>query len=337
MNKGIVTLSAAAVISSAFASPALADTYIVKSGDSLSKIASAHHITVAKLKQMNKLSSDSLRINQKLTVPDTKVTLKKTNSVTYTVTKGDSLIKIANKYSLTLAELKKLNNLKTASIYIGQKLIISQTKEKTVVTLPKPANTEGKTESSAYLVKSGDSLWKIASQFKTSPQSIIDFNHLKTDALTVGQSLLIPKSGTAPAPAPAPPAEAKPNPLPAKDASSVIAMAKKMIGVPYSWAGASPDGFDCSGFIYYVFKNSGYQISRVSAATYYDLGKSVAAPKPGDLVFFSTNPASSVLISHMGIYIGNGQFIHASSSKGVQISSLSMSYYQTRFAGYRSL
>ncbi|SFC23519.1 peptidoglycan endopeptidase LytE [Bacillus sp. OV322] len=335
MNKGIVTLSAAAVISSAFASPALADTYIVKSGDSLSKIASAHHITVTKLKQMNKLTSDSLRINQKLTVPDNKITIKKANAVTYTVAKGDSLIKIANKYSLTLAELKKLNNLKTASIYIGQKLIISQTKQTTVLTLPKPANTEGKTESSAYLVKSGDSLWKIASQFKTSPQSIIDFNHLKTDALTVGQSLLIPKSGTAPAPAP--PAEAKPNPLPAKDASSVIAMAKKMIGVPYSWAGASPDGFDCSGFIYYVFKNSGYQISRVSAATYYDLGKSVATPKPGDLVFFSTNPASSALISHMGIYIGNGQFIHASSSKGVQISSLSMSYYQTRFAGYRSL
>ncbi|WP_419882306.1 LysM peptidoglycan-binding domain-containing protein [Peribacillus sp. B-H-3] len=335
MNKGIVTLSAAAVISSAFASPALADTYIVKSGDSLSKIASTHHITVAKLKQMNKLTSDSLLINQKLAVPDTKITIKKTNAVTYTVAAGDSLIKIANKYSLTLAELKKLNNLKTASIYIGQKLIISQTKKTTVLTPPKPPNTEGKSENSAYIVKSGDSLWKIASQFKTSPQSIIDYNHLKTDALTVGQNLLIPKSGTATAPAPPP--EAKPDPLPVKDASSVIATAKKMIGVPYSWAGASPGGFDCSGFIYYVFKNSGYQISRVSAATYYDLGKTVSAPKPGDLVFFSTNPASSALISHMGIYIGDGQFIHASSSKGVQISSLSMSYYQTRFAGYRSL
>lgn len=119
-------------------------------------------------------------------------------------------------------------------------------------------------------------------------------------------------------------------------ADSIIATAKKYIGVPYKWAGSTPSGFDCSGFVQYVFKAHGISLNR-TAASQYKHGTFVSKSnlQPGDLVFFQNTYKAG--ISHVGIYIGDGKFIHSSSSKGVVISNLSSSYYVSHYYGARRI
>lgn len=116
-------------------------------------------------------------------------------------------------------------------------------------------------------------------------------------------------------------------------ADKIIATAKRYIGVPYVWGGATPSGFDCSGFVQYVFKAHGIVLPRTSKEQY-TVGKYVSKAnlRPGDLVYFNTSGSG---VSHLGIYIGNNQFIHSSSSKGVTITSLSNSYWSARYLGAR--
>ena len=113
---------------------------------------------------------------------------------------------------------------------------------------------------------------------------------------------------------------------------SLMNEAKKMIGVPYKWGGTTPSGFDCSGFIFYVYDKAGYDISRNSAQGYFDRSYYVDKPQVGDLVFFKNTYKQG--ISHVGIYVGNNQFINASSS-GVEITSLGNSYWSKYFDSYK--
>lgn len=116
----------------------------------------------------------------------------------------------------------------------------------------------------------------------------------------------------------------------------IVAKSKQYIGVPYVWGGTTPNGFDCSGFTQYVFKACGVTIPR-TCESQYALGTYVSKSnlKPGDLVFFY-NTAKTTL-GHVGIYIGDGKFIHASSSKGVTISDLYSSYYVNIYYGAQSV
>ena len=118
----------------------------------------------------------------------------------------------------------------------------------------------------------------------------------------------------------------------------IISFAKTLIGVPYVWGGNSPsEGFDCSGFVKYVFDHFNVSLPRVAQQQYdYSTKLNKSDLKAGDLVFFSS--ASSSAVEHVGIYIGNSDgytdaFIHASSSSGVIVSSLSQDYYTTYFYG----
>ncbi len=109
------------------------------------------------------------------------------------------------------------------------------------------------------------------------------------------------------------------------NSSQLVNTAKSVIGTKYVYGGTSTKGFDCSGFIGYVYKQSGVYLPRTSAAMY-STGTSVAKKnlQAGDLVFFNTSGKG---VSHAGIYIGNGKFAHSSSSKGVSIAKLNDPYY----------
>lgn len=114
-------------------------------------------------------------------------------------------------------------------------------------------------------------------------------------------------------------------------ASAIITTAKKYIGVKYVWGGTTPSGFDCSGYTQYVFAQHGISLPRVSRDQY-ARGTAVSFEnlKAGDLVFFSLD--GDKVIDHVGIFIGDGQFINASSSKGVTIYSMS-SYWKSHYIG----
>lgn len=119
----------------------------------------------------------------------------------------------------------------------------------------------------------------------------------------------------------------------------LVEFSKKYIGYPYVWGGTSPSGFDCSGFTTYVYKQFGYSLNRTANAQASN-GYAVSRENliPGDLVLFTRTYSSSVPVTHVGIYIGNGQFIHAAnSSTGVVISSLTEGYYASRYYGARRI
>ena len=122
-----------------------------------------------------------------------------------------------------------------------------------------------------------------------------------------------------------------PSPVYSSKANAIIATANQYIGVKYVYGGTTPSGFDCSGFTQYVFAKNGLSLPRVSRDQY-KLGTSVSFSnlKAGDLIFFSL--AKNGVIDHVGISVGNGQFINASSSKGVTIYTLG-TYWKSAFVG----
>ncbi|MFJ7182879.1 C40 family peptidase [Lysinibacillus xylanilyticus] len=169
-----------------------------------------------------------------------------------------------------------------------------------------------------YTVKSGDSLSKIGSQYGVSYQTLMKWNNLSTTSIRIGQKLNInaPLVSTT-----------KPKPT-----TNLVQIAKRQLGVKYKFGGNKPStGFDCSGYVTYVFNNAGISTARKSAAGFYNTAKKVKSPQVGDLVFFSNTYKAG--ISHVGIYLGNNQMISASDS-GVSIANINSSYWKKHFTGY---
>ena len=122
-------------------------------------------------------------------------------------------------------------------------------------------------------------------------------------------------------------------------ADQAVELALSYVGYPYVYGGSSPKGFDCSGFTSYVYKQFGISLNR-SAANQLDNGTPVAMSEllPGDLVLFKKAGTGSKRASHVGIYIGNHQFVHASTyGVGVIVNDLSDAYYTTGFVGGRRI
>lgn len=113
----------------------------------------------------------------------------------------------------------------------------------------------------------------------------------------------------------------------------IMSTAQSYMGVPYVFGGTSPSGFDCSGYVQFVFANAGVYLPRMADAQF-EVGTPISSSDliPGDLVFFSTYTYGA---SHVGIYVGDGNFIHASSSRGVTISSLYGDYWVSTYIGAR--
>ncbi|MDQ0257228.1 peptidoglycan hydrolase-like protein with peptidoglycan-binding domain [Evansella vedderi] len=128
-------------------------------------------------------------------------------------------------------------------------------------------------------------------------------------------------------------ASAEPDSVTAFNVLNLIADAGTYIGTPYLWGGTTGAGFDCSGFIQYIFRKNGVLLPR-TVAQQWNATTTVSKPRVGDIVYFETYRTGP---SHNGIYIGNNQFIHSGSSTGVTISSLSNSYWSARYLGAKRI
>lgn len=155
------------------------EIYTVKKGDSLWKIANKYNTTVEKLKSANNLKTNTLSVGQKLAIPS--ISVSPEVSDTYIVQKGDSLCSIANKFNMTVSELKNLNNLTNNLLSIGQVLKI------------KNSSNNGK---KTYTVQKGDSLWVIANKYGITTEELKSYNNLTSNLLSIGQVLKIPQGKT---------------------------------------------------------------------------------------------------------------------------------------------
>lgn len=249
----------------------------------------------------------------------------------YIVKQGDTLWQIAQKNKTTVSKLKEINNLESDFLKIGQKLLLqNSSNENTPLTETSSPSTQAISDQDIiYIVQSGDNLWKIANEYNTTVNNLMQINNLNSDRLYIGQQLLISNVVN--------PIQESPSragtPV---SGDRVIAYAAQYLGTPYKFGGQGPSGFDCSGFVKYVFNRFNINLNRTAADQY---KHGIPVPKDelqvGDLVFF----ASKKTIDHVGIYSGNGNFIHSSSpsSGGVIYSSLSENYYAKSYVGAKRI
>lgn len=148
------------------------EVYTVKSGDTLYSIARKYNLSVDELKKINNLTSNTLSIGQKLNVSTPQVDTE----TTYTVVKGDTLYGIANKFGVSVNNLKTANNLTNNTLSIGQVLKIPSTTASNVT----------------YTVKKGDTLYGIANTYNTTVNALKTLNNLTSNTLSIGQTLILP-------------------------------------------------------------------------------------------------------------------------------------------------
>ncbi len=350
--------------------------YTVGNGDMLFTIARKEHVSLKELMKLNKIgATDIIKPGQKLKIPLTEsekrmvANAKKADAkrkklskiyrvekrvVKYKVKHGDTLWKIAKKYGVKTTDIRRLNNMSRKSV-IHKNMVLIVKKETRVV--PKEINK-------TYIVKRGDTLWKIAKKHKVSISDIKKWNGLgKKSVLRKGMKLTLKipnnkamKGGRVKAAKKTRVAKKKKSTKKKKrryasskkkrhnnamdiftshsNNADVIRIAKRYLGKRYVWGAEGPNKFDCSGFTQYVMKKSkGVKIPRISRRQAY-YGKYVSRRnlKPGDLIFFDTSRRRRGYVNHVGIYIGNNKFIHASSARHrVVITSLERPFYRARF------
>ncbi len=307
--------------------------HTIKNGETLYTIAHKNHTTIEEVRKVNGLKKgDNLKIGRVLKVPkDTyspnkkKKIAKKTNtkkstkSAKYAIKNGDTLFTIARKHHTTIEEVKKANGLKKGdTLKLGRVLKVpkntyfpDKTKRIAKVTNTKKSKNKRivqKTKKSRQDKKLAKALMNIKSKKIAKKGQKFSMSDIFYSGKSKGRS------------------------------SKMTKLAKKKLGKRYVWgAVGQKNTFDCSGFTSYVCKKNGITIPRTSRAqsTY---GKYVSRSnlKPGDLIFFDTSKRRKGYVNHVGIYLGNDRFIHASSAKKkVVITRLGKSFYSKRYKGAR--
>ncbi|MHB0912961.1 MAG: C40 family peptidase [Armatimonadota bacterium] len=237
------------------------------------------------------------------------------------VRKGDTLYKLAKKYNTTVASIKKANRLNSSTIRVGQSLVILG-----------EAATYGHVKSGKLELKENgkviatlDSKVRFVVIEKSDGKYRVKLDNGKTGWVLADKVAI----------------EENRQPLPVSDTYSfqrgIVQTAYAYRGTRYRRGGTGRNGFDCSGFTSFLYSTKGVKLPH-SAAGQFKCGKAVdkSSLVPGDLVFFQNTYKRG--ISHVGIYVGNGKFVHASTSRGgVREDSLNADYYRRKYAGARRI
>ena len=229
-----------------------------------------------------------------------------TKTTKHTIKKGDTLTSIAKKNKTTVSAIAKANGIKTThSLKLGK-----------VLKVPTKATTTKKRKKKRVASRSRSSERQLANTLNSV--KFKKANAKKSNKFSISD-ILFSSKGT-------------------KQSKKMITLAKGKLGKRYVWgATGGKNTFDCSGFTKYVCNKNGISIPRTSIMQSKH-GKYVSRKnlKPGDLVFFDTSKRRKGYVNHVGIYIGNNKFIHASSAKKkVVITSLNKNFYSKRFKGGR--
>lgn len=279
---------------------------------------------------------------------------------TYTVKNGDNLWEISKKFNVSIEDIKRLNNLNNDKLKIGMKLEIPNNPAKKINNKNNKNQVKNKGMTTKYhTVKKGENLFRIAMKYNISVDEIKRLNNMNDDKLTIGQKLIVKKaenhmentSTRADDRVPLITSASIDKELKAEEIEDlkanedltklniterILLFAKKMLHLPYRFGGNGLSGLDCSFFVKKVYSMVGIDLPR-SAREQFTQGVNIDKNelKPGDLVFFRTY---AKFPSHVGIYLGDNLFIHASSkSKKVTIDSLEAPYYLKRYIGAKRI
>lgn len=293
--------------------------YKVKSGDSLYKIAHKNKTTITKIRKANGIKKgEVLKLGKVIKVPKTvtsskkkkrvvrKSSKKKSTTLTkYRIKKGDTLSSIARKNHTTVAKLRKVNGLKKSStIKLGKTLKVPQNK-KTIKYAKVKKNISNK---------------KLAASLSRLDTISLETGKTKKRKKFAFSDIFVNKNGKN-----------------AEKLKKITTLAKKKLGKRYVWgASGTKNTYDCSSFTKYVYRNVGVTIPRTSI-NQSKFGKYVKRNelKKGDLIFFDTSKRRKGYVNHVGIYLGDNKFIHASSAKKKVVVSNLSKFYGQRYKGAR--
>jgi len=319
--------------------------HVVVSGDTVLDLATRYQVTPEDIVAGNQLAdANALQVGQRLVIPDgpvgardappaePKPLQKPLAPIKYQVASGDTLSGIAQKFGISMQSVVWANPTlaNPERLQIGQALV-----------LPPVSGV-------LHTVSAGDTVNGVAARYDASSAEIIKVNSLQEPyTLSIGQLLIVPggqpPAAVAASPLPAPAPKPAPAPAPAQAVAAVQSsglgptaanVAMRYLGYRYTWAGASPStGFDCSGLTSYAYRQAGRPIPRDLWGQLSSGSRvSRAGLQVGDLVFFQNTYTAG--LSHVGIYVGGGRFVHASSpTTGVITSSLSDAYWSARYLG----
>lgn len=334
------------------------NVYYVKKGDTLSSISKKTGLSIDEIKKINNLSDNKLSVGQKLILYQEKKILETETQQVFVLSqkeeiendnsddiadlpskivinkyhkikKGETLASIAKKYSTSVASIKKLNNLKSNTIHPGRTIIVAKIVKEIPPVIVNPTPIAPVSPKIYYNVKIGDTIESIASKFGISVAALKETNLLYDGRIKVGQTLVIPQiadiNETTVVDTSVSEKE-KTNHTSTILASKIIENALNFINTPYRLGGMSEKGIDCSGLVKKSYEAVGINLPRTSREQA-KKGEIVplSAIKPGDLLFFGHKGR----INHVGIYIGENKFIHASRESGkVVVANLDENYYQ---------
>jgi len=279
-------------------------TYQVRSGDTLFDISERMGVSLKALKTANRLQSSKLKPDQLLVIPTSGVKKSATSAKSsspsrevYTVRKGDTLTGIAKKTGTTVARLRDLNRLQGSSLKIGKKLTLKTRQDPDALSVPAPVE---------YTKN------ELLPEHEEEDDGIVSEDVRAGIERRTKESRSLLGNWTTP-----------------DEPQLLVKAAMGFLGAPYRLGGFSMKGLDCSGLVKKIYQTFNIDLPR-TAFEQSHVGLRVARNKliEGDLLFFNTRRT----LGHVGIYIGNNQFVHASSRKrGVRIDNLNTPYYNKQF------